>query len=132
MKSTPPFRAEHIGSLIRPPALLQARREHAAGKLDDDGLAAVENEAIRAVVKLQEDVGLQVVTDGEFRRGTYSDAFTTSGIAGVSVELTEDRGWTKSQSHGHRTARRIPRVIERIAWQGSKNADNFAYLKSVT
>jgi 5-methyltetrahydropteroyltriglutamate--homocysteine methyltransferase len=132
MKSTPPFRAEHIGSLIRPPALLQARQQHAAGKLDDQGLAAVENDAIRTVVKLQEDVGLQVVTDGEFRRGTYSDAFTTTGIAGVSVELTEDRGWTKSQTHGHRTARRVPRVIERISWQGSKNAADFAYLKSLT
>src|SRR4051794_27580954 len=60
----PPFRAEHIGSLLRPAELLRARQQHAAGKLDREGLTAVENEAIRGVVKLQEDVGLQVVTDG--------------------------------------------------------------------
>ncbi len=92
----PPFRAEHIGSLLRPPALLQARDEFAAGAIDRQRLTAAENEAIRDVVKLQEEVGLKVVTDGEFRRGTYSDSFTISGISGVSVELTEDAGWVGS------------------------------------
>src|SRR5580700_2328357 len=119
-RTSPPFRAEHIGSLVRPPALLQARRDHAAGAIDDGKLAAIENDAIRAVVALQEKVGLQVVTDGEFRRGTYSEAFTTSGISGVSVEVTEERGWSKSQTHGHRTAQHIPKVVSRIVWQSSK------------
>jgi 5-methyltetrahydropteroyltriglutamate--homocysteine methyltransferase len=128
----PPFRAEHIGSLVRPPELLRARQEHAAGKLDRERLTAIENDAIRDVVKLQEDVGLQVVTDGEFRRGTYSDNFTRSGITGVSVEMTEDRGFTKSETHGHRMARRIPKVVDRIAWKGPQNAGDFRYLKSVT
>jgi 5-methyltetrahydropteroyltriglutamate--homocysteine methyltransferase len=128
----PPFRAEHIGSLVRPPELLRARKQHAAGTLNRARLTAIENEAIRAVVKLQEDVGLQVVTDGEFRRGTYSDSFTSSGISGVSVEMTEDRGFTKSDTHGHRMARRIPKVIDRIAWKGPQNASDFRYLKSVT
>jgi 5-methyltetrahydropteroyltriglutamate--homocysteine methyltransferase len=131
-RTSPPFRAEHIGSLVRPPALLAARRAHAGGTLDDAALAAAENEAIRAVVKLQEEAGLQLVTDGEFRRGTYSDSFTGSGISGVSVELTEERGWSKSQAHGHRTARRIPKVVGRIARQSDQNADAFRYLKSVT
>ena len=67
----PPFRAEHIGSLLRPPELLRARKEHATGRLDREALTAVENDAIRNVVKLQEEIGLKVVTDGEFRRGTY-------------------------------------------------------------
>src|SRR5947209_7964515 len=66
MNRPPPFRAEHIGSLLRPPALLQARLEHAAGRLGRAELAAVEDAAIRNVVRLQEDVGLHVVTDGEF------------------------------------------------------------------
>jgi 5-methyltetrahydropteroyltriglutamate--homocysteine methyltransferase len=132
MNNAPPFRAEHIGSLVRPAALLQARKEHAAGKLDRAGLTAVENDAIGDVVKLQEDVGLQVVTDGEFRRGTYSDSFTRSGITGVSVEMTEDRGFTKSDTHGHRMARRIPKVVDRIVWKGPQNAADFRYLKSVT
>jgi 5-methyltetrahydropteroyltriglutamate--homocysteine methyltransferase len=62
MTRPPPFRAEHIGSLLRPLELLRAREQHAAGELDREGLAAVENAAIARVVKLQEDVGLQVVT----------------------------------------------------------------------
>src|SRR5215468_2565091 len=92
----PPFRAEHIGSLLRPPALLQARDEFATGAIDRQRLTAAENEAIRNVVKLQEEVGLKVVTDGEFRRGAYSESFTTSGISGVSVEVTDDAGFVSS------------------------------------
>jgi 5-methyltetrahydropteroyltriglutamate--homocysteine methyltransferase len=129
---SPPFRAEHIGSLLRPAALLAARREHAAGRIEADALEAIEQDAIRRVVKQQEDAGLQVVTDGEFRRSTYSDSFTTSGISGVSVELTEEQGWSPSQTHGHRTARRIPKVVSRLAWAGSKNAQDFRFLKSLT
>jgi 5-methyltetrahydropteroyltriglutamate--homocysteine methyltransferase len=132
MTRPPPFRAEHIGSLIRPPELLRARQQHAAGVLDRDALTAIENDAIRNVVKLQEEIGLAVVTDGEFRRGTYSDSFTRSGVTGVSVTLTEDRGFMKSQTHGHRMARRIPQVVERIAWNGPQNANDFRFLKSVT
>jgi 5-methyltetrahydropteroyltriglutamate--homocysteine methyltransferase len=129
--SGPPFRAEHIGSLIRPPELLRAREQHAAGQIDRDTLVETENEAIRRVVKLQEDLGLQVVTDGEFRRGTYSDSFTSSGISGVKIVRTEDEGWTRSQSHGHRMARRIPAVVDRIVWKGPQNAADFRFLKSL-
>jgi 5-methyltetrahydropteroyltriglutamate--homocysteine methyltransferase len=128
----PPFRAEHIGSLIRPPALLQARQDHAAGRLGAAELAAIEQQAIRDVVSMQEEVGLQVITDGEFRRNTYSDSFTSSGISGVEVQLTEEQGWSKSGTHGHRTARRIPAVVDRIAWKGPQNAADFGFLKSLT
>ena len=68
---TPPFRADHVGSLLRPPELLAARARHAAGELDDAGLRAVEDEAVRAAVELQRDVGLQSATDGEFRRTSW-------------------------------------------------------------
>jgi 5-methyltetrahydropteroyltriglutamate--homocysteine methyltransferase len=128
----PPFRAEHIGSLVRPPRLLQARAQYAEGKLGRDELRAIEDDAIRGVVALQEKIGLNVVTDGEFRRGTYSDSFTSAGISGVQIERTEDQGWTSSQSHGHRMARRIPKVVDRIAWTGPQNAGDFRFLKSLT
>ena len=128
----PPFRAEHIGSLLRPQNLLDARRRHEAGEIDVAELRAVEDDAIRDVVALQEKAGLQVVTDGEFRRGTYSDSFTTSGITGISNLETEAGGWSKSDAHGHRTAQRIPRVVDKIRWAGPQNAQNFAYLKSLT
>ncbi|HZD87137.1 MAG TPA: 5-methyltetrahydropteroyltriglutamate--homocysteine S-methyltransferase [Gaiellaceae bacterium] len=70
-RDTPPFRADHVGSLLRPPQLLQAREEHAAGRLDDEGLRAAEDDAIREVVRLQEQVGLRAATDGEFRRASW-------------------------------------------------------------
>jgi len=133
MRATPPpFRAEHIGSLIRPPELLAARQQHAAGRLDAAALRAVEDAAIARVVKLQEDLGLEVITDGEFRRGTYSESFTSSGISGIEIARTEDEGWSASATLGHRMARRIPKVVGRIAWQGPQNADDFRYLKSLT
>jgi 5-methyltetrahydropteroyltriglutamate--homocysteine methyltransferase len=128
----PPFRAEHIGSLLRPPELLRARERYASGELDRNGLRAIEDQAIRDVVRLQEAVGLKVVTDGEFRRGTYSDSFTSAGISGVTIELTEEEGWSRSQSHGHRMARRIPKVVSRIEWAGAQNAEDFRFLKSLT
>ena len=128
----PPFRDEHIGSLLRPPELLRAREQHAAGRLDRDALRAIEDEAIRAIVRLQEDAGLEVVTDGELRRGTYSDSFTSAGLLGVRIELTEEAGWSASQTHGHRMARRIPAVVSRIEWAGPQNAADFRYLRSMT
>jgi 5-methyltetrahydropteroyltriglutamate--homocysteine methyltransferase len=127
----PPFRADQVGSLVRPAAVVMARVDFDAGKIDAATLRRIEDDAIRAVVAKQEELGLKVVTDGEFRRGTYSDSFTTSGIDGISVELTEEEGWRKSDTHGHRTARRIPRVVGRIKWRGNDNAKDFAVLKSV-
>jgi len=71
LRDTPPFRADHVGSLLRPPALLRAREEHAAGRLDDAGLRAVEDDAIRAAVRMQRDAGLRSATDGELRRASW-------------------------------------------------------------
>jgi 5-methyltetrahydropteroyltriglutamate--homocysteine methyltransferase len=66
-----PFRADHVGSLLRPPELLEARAERAAGRISAEQLRAVEDEAIRDVVRMQERVGLQSATDGEFRRTSW-------------------------------------------------------------
>jgi 5-methyltetrahydropteroyltriglutamate--homocysteine methyltransferase len=71
MSKKGPFRADHVGSLLRPPELKRARAEHAAGRLDDAGLAAVEDRAIKDVIAKQEGVGLKAITDGEFRRGNW-------------------------------------------------------------
>jgi 5-methyltetrahydropteroyltriglutamate--homocysteine methyltransferase len=67
-RTRPPFHADHVGSLLRPPQLLHAREDRAAGKLSAAELRRIEDEAVRKVVKMQEDIGLQGVTDGEFRR----------------------------------------------------------------
>jgi 5-methyltetrahydropteroyltriglutamate--homocysteine methyltransferase len=126
----PLFRADQVGSLVRPASVVAAREEFDAGKIDAAKLRAAEDAGIRAAVAKQEEIGLPVVTDGEFRRGTYSDSFTTGGIDGIRVELTEEQGWKKSDTHGHRTARRIPRVVSRIKWRANANAQDFAMLKS--
>jgi 5-methyltetrahydropteroyltriglutamate--homocysteine methyltransferase len=70
-RTTPPFRADHVGSLLRPARLLQAREDRAAGRISAEELRAVEDDAIRDVVRMQQDVGLQSATDGEFRRTTW-------------------------------------------------------------
>jgi methionine synthase II (cobalamin-independent) len=71
MADRPPFRADHVGSLLRPPGLLKAREDHAAGRIDAAALRRAEDAAIREAVKLQEDAGLQSITDGELRRGSW-------------------------------------------------------------
>ncbi|GAA4586357.1 5-methyltetrahydropteroyltriglutamate--homocysteine methyltransferase [Actinoplanes octamycinicus] len=68
---TPPFRADHVGSLLRPPQLLDARSRRATGEIDADQLRAIEDDAIRDVVRMQRDVGLRSATDGEFRRTAW-------------------------------------------------------------
>ena len=70
-RSAPPFRADHVGSLLRPPELLQARDDFSAGRISAEELTAIEDDAIREVVRMQEDVGLQSATDGEFRRASW-------------------------------------------------------------
>ncbi len=127
-RRNPPFRADHVGSLVRPAALVEARAALEAGRIDAVQLRAVEDSAIRAAVAKQAEIGLKVVTDGEFRRGTYSDSFTTAGIAGINVAMTEEEGWRRSDTHGHRTARRIPAVVSRIEWRRGGNAKDFAVL----
>ena len=92
----PPFRADHVGSLLRPPALRQAFRRHAAKEIGDAEFARPAGRCIRDVVALQEDVGLQVVTDGEFRRGSYWGRFVerTEGfeIKPASFKFRNDAG----------------------------------------
>jgi 5-methyltetrahydropteroyltriglutamate--homocysteine methyltransferase len=88
LRDTPPFRADHVGSLLRPPELRRARDDHAAGWVGDDELRAVEDDAIRDVVRLQRDVGLRSATDGEFRRASWHMDFIYS-LDGISKVVDE-------------------------------------------
>src|ERR1700734_1319604 len=102
----PPCRADHIGSLLRPPALRQAFRAFHGGELDAARFAAAQDAAILDAIKLQRDVGLPVVTDGEFRRGSYWSRF---------VERTEGLGVDKARfsfrdEHGDEVAFTAPVV----------------------
>ncbi|MGY1730623.1 5-methyltetrahydropteroyltriglutamate--homocysteine S-methyltransferase [Geodermatophilus sp. SYSU D01045] len=87
--SGPPFRADHVGSLLRPASLLEARARHAAGEIDDAELRGIEDEAIADVVRLQGDVGLRTATDGEFRRASWHMDFIYA-IGGISRVTGED------------------------------------------
>src|SRR3954454_1052868 len=93
-RTSPPFRADHVGSLLRPPALLDARGAHAAGRIDDAALRAAEDDAIRDVVAMQREVGLKSATDGEFRRASWHMDFIYS-LDGV----TKAPGDLKVQFH---------------------------------
>jgi 5-methyltetrahydropteroyltriglutamate--homocysteine methyltransferase len=82
LRTTPPFRADHVGSLLRPLSLKQAREDVARGAISPEDLRGIEDDAIRDAVKMQEDVGLRSVTDGEFRRASWHLDFIYQ-IAGV-------------------------------------------------
>ncbi len=90
MRTTPPFRADHVGSLLRPAALHEARAKFAAGEIDSASLREVEDAAIKDVVAMQEEVGLQSATDGEFRRATWHMDFIyqIGGIAKAPGNLS--------------------------------------------
>jgi 5-methyltetrahydropteroyltriglutamate--homocysteine methyltransferase len=87
-RDTPPFRADHVGSLLRPPDLTRARAEFKAGRIDSDELRAAEDDAILTAMALQRDAGLQTVTDGEFRRSSWHMDFiyALGGIEQVDGE----------------------------------------------
>jgi 5-methyltetrahydropteroyltriglutamate--homocysteine methyltransferase len=87
--SGPPFRADHVGSLLRPQRLLDARARSAAGEIDAAELRGIEDEAIAGVVRLQADVGLRTATDGEFRRASWHMDFIYA-IGGISKVTGED------------------------------------------
>ena len=89
-RTTPPFRADHVGSLLRPPGLLRAREEFAAGRVSAGELREAEDAAIRDVVRMQEEVGLRSATDGEFRRASWHMDFIyrLAGIDRASDNVT--------------------------------------------
>ncbi len=86
-RTIPPFRADHVGSLLRPPGLLDAREKFRKGEIDRATLTGLEDEAIKAVIKKQEDAGLNAITDGEFRRTLWHADFLLSIENVISVKL---------------------------------------------
>jgi 5-methyltetrahydropteroyltriglutamate--homocysteine methyltransferase len=85
-RTRPPFRADHVGSFLRPKRLLDAREQYRQGELSREGLRGVEDDAIREIVKFQEDVGLESITDGEFRR-TYFHIDFLEQLGGVKTDI---------------------------------------------
>jgi 5-methyltetrahydropteroyltriglutamate--homocysteine methyltransferase len=127
-RQRPPFRADHVGSLLRPPNLLAAREQHAAGAISDLQLREAEDEAIRQVVQMQRDAGLESATDGEFRRASWHMDFIYQ-LGGISrsdsrlkVEFHNEQGtieFTPAALH----------VDGRIRLDNPIFADAFAFLR---
>jgi 5-methyltetrahydropteroyltriglutamate--homocysteine methyltransferase len=127
-KGRPPFRADHVGSLLRPAALRQAFRQHAAGEIGSDEFARIQDEAIRSAVRMQEDVGLQVVTDGEFRRGSYWARFVER-TEGLEVR---DASFRFRDDCGHEVAFTAPYAAGKLKRIGPIALDEFLFLRDVT
>lgn len=128
--SNPPFRADHIGSLLRPAELLEVRRRYAAGEVSADALHAAEDEAVVSAIALQERVGLKAVTDGEYRRFAYHDFFfehlgdVAIGFPPVDAEDARDDAKRASQP--------IAIVKSPLRWTAPIHEGEVAFLKQHT
>jgi len=125
---TPPFRADHIGSLLRPKRLREAFRKRASGEMPEVQLRAAQDEAIRDVVKLQEDCGLQVVTDGEFRRISYWEKFVrlTKGL------VVKDAVFRFHDEHGRESDFTAPYAEGKVSRRKPITLDEFGFVSGIT
>jgi 5-methyltetrahydropteroyltriglutamate--homocysteine methyltransferase len=124
----PPFRADQVGSLLRPAELAATRAAFQRGEVDAAQLAVAEDEAIRAAVRRQEAAGLQSITDGEFRRDWWHLDFLGQ-LEGVTLQHNEG---PKFRFAGQSEQPPIATVTGRVACSRPIMAGHFAFLKSVT
>jgi len=127
----PPFRADHVGSLLRPPELKQAREEFKGGRIPREKLQEAEDRAIRKAVAMQEAAGLQSVTDGEFRRAFWHVDFLT-GFEGIVAT----QGQYALKFHGEGGAESETRsmmvVTSKVKRTRPVMVDHFRFLKNTT
>jgi 5-methyltetrahydropteroyltriglutamate--homocysteine methyltransferase len=124
----PPFRADHIGSLLRPPKLRHAFRDFSEKRIGEAEFHALQDAAIRDVVKLQEEAGFEVVNDGEFRRGSYWGRF---------VQLTEgltvrEASFKFHDEHGHELDFTAPHVSGKVRRGQPIAVDEGAFVRGIT
>lgn len=127
-KQRPPFRADHVGSLLRPAELREAFRRHGSGELPAPAFAAIQDKAIRDAVRLQEEAGLQVVTDGEFRRSSYWGRFVER-CSGFVIKPAEFRF---RDDHGHEVDFTATYAASRLGRDQPLATDEFTFLRQVT
>src|ERR1700687_5393028 len=127
-RSKPPFRADHVGSLLRPSALKEARSRRERGEISPDVLAAVEDRAVETVIRREEDIGLQAVTDGEFRRAFWNYDFL-GNLDGVEAYLGE----RKIKFQGPNPKPMMLRVTDRLGtFSGHPMLDHFKFVAAHT
>lgn len=122
-RAIPPFRADHVGSLLRPPELARARAEREAGVLSAAALAAIEDRCVARAVAMQEEIGLRAASDGEYRRAYWHYDFV-SGLDGVEIYEPEQ----KIQFKGHVPLPHALRVNGPIRWARPVMVDHYQYL----
>ena len=121
-RTTPPFRADHVGSLLRPAALKEARAKHAEKKITDAQLAEIEDREIEKIIKKQEEVGLKLATDGEFRRSWWQFDFY-KGLDNVEM-YTVGEG---IQFAGVDTKAESVRVIGKVGFSSHPHVEHFKF-----
>ena len=126
-RTKPPFRADHVGSLLRPAALKEARERRAKGEITADALKAVEDRAIEDIIKKQEAVGLQAISDGEFRRSWWHLDFLW-GLDGVERHVMG----TGIAFAAVTTRNEGVRVTGKIGFSGHPMLEHFKFLKAHT
>jgi 5-methyltetrahydropteroyltriglutamate--homocysteine methyltransferase len=129
-RTNPPFRADHVGSLLRPQHLLEARAKLDKGQIIAAELRRIEDEAIRQAVKRQEDVGLKSITDGEFRRRSWHMDFICR-IGGVVSAGTQVRPF-HNETGDVRNEIEVPKVVGRLRLEQPIFAEDFRFLKATT
>ena len=122
-RSLPPFRADHVGSLLRPRELAEARAARKAGTLSADALREVEDRCIVAAIRKQEELGLRAATDGEYRACRWHYDFV-SGLDGVELYEPEE----KIQFKGGVPIQHALRVTRRIGWTKPVMLDDFRFV----
>lgn len=127
----PPFRADHVGSLLRPAELHSARERAQAGGISRDQLREVEDRCIRDVVAMQETVGLQGITDGEFRRTMWHTDFLT-GFAGIETTQSNYAVMFKGEQGESAGTSSMMVVNGKVRRPRPIMIDHFAFLKAVT
>ena len=117
-----PFRADHVGSLLRPAALKEARAKRAKGEISAEALRQIEDRAIEQVIRKQEEVGLKLATDGEFRRSWWHFDFY-KGLEGVEMFDT-GRGIVFA---GVETKAEAIRIVGKLGFSGHKHLEHFKF-----
>jgi len=125
-RSKPPFRADHVGSLLRPAALREARAKRERGEIGAEELAKIEDREIEKVIRRQEEIGLKAVTDGEFRRAFWNYDFL-GGLEGVEAYLGE----RKIKFHGVQPKPMMLRVIGKLgSYSAHPMVEHFKFVKT--
>lgn len=128
-------RAEHVGSLLRPPYLLEAREAHAAGQLDAAAFKTVEDRAVVEVLEVQHGAGCPVVTDGELRRESFQSEFTAAvdGIAGAGMDAWLWGDWHSAEVGDLHRERPVDlAVVEPLRAHRGMATEEFAFLRGQT